>query len=129
MAYGKDLGLQDGITQLLRELTRVDGLHWIRFLYCYPHSISNDLIRLVAEEAKLCKYFDIPYQHASRSVLDRMKRGGHRELYERQIDGIRNDSPDAVESFRMRDFALRLSSDFPTRPTRISTKLRSSQVM
>jgi ribosomal protein S12 methylthiotransferase len=64
-------------------------------LYCYPHSISNDLIRLVAEEAKLCKYFDIPYQHASRSVLDRMKRGGHRELYERQIDGIRRVIPDA----------------------------------
>src|SRR5437016_7201669 len=89
MAYGKDLGLQDGITQLLRGLTRIDGLRWIRFLYCYPHSISHELIRLVAEEAKLCKYFDIPYQHASRSILDRMKRGGYREMYERQIDSIR----------------------------------------
>src|SRR6476646_2507320 len=49
MAYGKDLGLPDGITQLLRDLTRIDGLHWIRFLYCYPHSISSDLVRLVAE--------------------------------------------------------------------------------
>src|SRR5207237_2492482 len=89
------LGLQDGITPLLRDLTRIEGLRWIRFLYCYPHSISHELIRLVAEEAKLCKYFDIPYQHASRSVLERMKRGGHRDMYERQIDGIRKIMPDA----------------------------------
>src|SRR5215813_8884314 len=76
MAYGKDLGMQDGITELLRQLARNEELHWVRFLYCYPHSISTDLVRLVAEEEKLCKYFDIPYQHAGRSVLDRMKRGG-----------------------------------------------------
>src|SRR5215831_2916564 len=54
MAYGKDLGMQDGITELLRQLARIDDLHWVRFLYCYPHSISSDLIRLVAEEEKLC---------------------------------------------------------------------------
>jgi ribosomal protein S12 methylthiotransferase len=95
MAYGKDLGLQDGITLLLRELVRVDGLKWIRFLYCYPHSISNELVRLVAEEERLCRYFDIPYQHASRTVLDRMKRGGNRETYERQVESIRKLVPDA----------------------------------
>ena len=67
MAYGKDIGLQDGITHLLKELVKVDGLHWVRFLYCYPHSISPELIRLVAGEERLCKYFDIPYQHASRT--------------------------------------------------------------
>src|SRR6185503_16308560 len=57
MAYGKDIGLQDGITHLLRELAHVDGLRWIRFLYCYPHSISDELVRLVASEDRLCKYF------------------------------------------------------------------------
>src|SRR5215468_868151 len=93
MAYGKDLGLQDGITLLLRELVKIDGLRWVRFLYCYPHAISSDLIRLVSEESKLCKYFDIPYQHASRSVLDRMKRGGNREMYERQVESIRQRMP------------------------------------
>jgi ribosomal protein S12 methylthiotransferase len=93
MAYGKDLGLQDGITVLLRELVKIDGLRWVRFLYCYPHAISGDLIRLVSEESKLCKYFDIPYQHASRSVLDRMKRGGNREMYERQVESIRQRMP------------------------------------
>jgi ribosomal protein S12 methylthiotransferase len=95
MAYGKDLGMPDGITELLRQLARIEELHWIRFLYCYPHSISTDLVRLVADEEKLCKYFDIPYQHASRSVLDRMKRGGNRDMYERQIDGIRRMMPNA----------------------------------
>jgi ribosomal protein S12 methylthiotransferase len=95
MAYGKDLGMADGVTSLLRELAHVDGLKWVRFLYCYPNTVSESLIRLVAEEEKLCKYFDIPYQHASRGVLDRMKRGGNREAFERQIEQIRKLNPDA----------------------------------
>jgi len=95
MAYGKDLGLPDGVTTLLRELATIDGLHWIRFLYCYPHTISDELVRLVAGEERLCKYFDIPYQHASRTVLERMRRGGSRGLYERQIERIRTLNPSA----------------------------------
>src|SRR5688572_20127252 len=89
MAYGKDIGLANGITVLLRELVKIDGLRWVRFLYCYPNTISEQLVRLVAEEDRLCKYFDIPYQHASSAVLDRMLRGGNRGIYERQIEGIR----------------------------------------
>ena len=61
MAYGKDLGISNGITKLLRELVRIDGLEWVRFLYCYPNMISEELVRLVADEERLCKYFDIPY--------------------------------------------------------------------
>jgi ribosomal protein S12 methylthiotransferase len=95
MAYGKDLGQANGITTLLRELARIDGLKWVRFLYCYPNMVSDELVRLVAEEERLCKYFDIPYQHASRPVLDRMKRGGNRDIYERQIDAIRKLIPGA----------------------------------
>jgi len=95
MAYGKDIGLTNGITTLLRELTKVDGLKWVRFLYCYPNMVSDELVRLVAEEERLCKYFDIPYQHASRSVLERMKRGGNRSIYEKQIESIRKLMPDA----------------------------------
>jgi ribosomal protein S12 methylthiotransferase len=94
MAYGKDLGLADGITTLLRQLAGVDGLKWVRFLYCYPNTVTESLIRLVAEEERLCKYFDIPYQHASRNVLERMKRGGNRDVYERQIENIRKWNPD-----------------------------------
>src|SRR5215813_6571437 len=93
MAYGKDLGLSNGIAALLRALVKIDGLKWIRFLYCYPNMVSDELVRLVAEEQRLCKYFDIPFQHASRPVLERMKRGGHRELYERQIESIRTLMP------------------------------------
>ena len=95
MAYGRDIGLPDGITALLRELVRIDGLQWVRFLYCYPNMVSDDLVRLVAEEDRLCKYFDIPYQHASRNVLDRMRRGGNRSMFERQIDAIRRLMPGA----------------------------------
>jgi len=95
MAYGKDIGIAEGITVLLRELARVDGLKWVRFLYCYPNTVTESLVRLVAEEDRLCKYFDIPYQHASRSVLERMKRGGTRDIYERQIENIRKWNPDS----------------------------------
>jgi len=95
MAYGKDIGMDDGITTLLRQLAAVDGLHWVRFLYCYPHTITDALVRLVSEEERLCKYFDIPYQHASRPVLDRMLRGGSREIYERQVERIRKLNPNA----------------------------------
>jgi ribosomal protein S12 methylthiotransferase len=94
MAYARDLGLPNGITTLLRQLVKIDGLKWVRFLYCYPNMVSDELVRLVAEEERLCKYFDIPYQHASRSVLDRMKRGGNRDIYERQVEGIRKQMPD-----------------------------------
>ena len=95
MAYGKDLGLPNGITALLRELIKIDGLKWVRFLYCYPNMVSDELVSLVAQEGRHCKYFDIPYQHASRSVLERMKRGGNREIYERQIEAIRKIMPEA----------------------------------
>jgi ribosomal protein S12 methylthiotransferase len=95
MAYGKDIGMPDGITTLLRQLVRVDNLKWVRFLYCYPNTITESLVRLVSEEERLCKYFDIPYQHASKSILDRMKRGGSREVFERQIEAIRKWNPHA----------------------------------
>jgi ribosomal protein S12 methylthiotransferase len=95
MAYGKDLGIEHGIAALLRQLLQIDGLQWIRFLYCYPNMVSEDLVQLVADEERLCKYFDIPYQHASRPVLDRMKRGGNWEIYQRQIEGIRKRMPEA----------------------------------
>jgi ribosomal protein S12 methylthiotransferase len=95
MAYGRDIGMTEGITTLLRALAGIDGFQWVRFLYCYPNMVSDALVRLVAEEERLCKYFDIPYQHASRSVLERMKRGGNRGIYERQIEEIRRLMPGA----------------------------------
>src|SRR5438093_319678 len=95
MAYGTDIGLRNGITTLLRELSKIDGFEWIRFLYCYPNMVSDELVRLVSDEERLCKYFDIPYQHASRRILERMLRGGNRNIYERQVENIRRMIPDA----------------------------------
>src|SRR5213080_2234044 len=95
MAYGNDIGLRNAITTLLQELSKIDGFEWIRFLYCYPNMVSDELVRLVSEDERLCKYFDIPYQHASRTVLERMKRGGHRGIYEQQIESIRKLMPNA----------------------------------
>lgn len=95
LAYGKDLGLGPrGLETLLDSLLDVD-IDWIRFLYCYPNLLSPSLIARVADEPRLCSYFDIPYQHASPRVLERMKRGGGRQVFRRQVDQIRRMVPSA----------------------------------
>lgn len=83
--YGLDLGLKDGLADLLRALGGVDGIEWIRVMYTYPNSLSDATLRVMAEEEKVCKYLDMPLQHASSSVLKRMRRGGNRELLERLL--------------------------------------------
>lgn len=70
-SYGQDLGLRHGLAILLRELGKIPGLVWIRFLYCYPDRVADSLIEAVDETPKVAKYFDVPLQHASRSVLKR----------------------------------------------------------
>ena len=57
------------LADLLRKLCRIEGIEWIRFLYSYPEGIDNDLLQVVKEEDKICKYFDIPIQHISNTVL------------------------------------------------------------
>ena len=96
VAYGSDLGLTDGLAQLLEKLADVQGVDWLRFLYCYPTAISDRLLQVVAERPNICKYFDIPLQHASRQVLSRMKRGGNSESYLRLFDRIRTFVPDVA---------------------------------
>ena len=73
--YGDDLD-DDGTTlaALLRELVKVDGLRWIRLLYCYPHAFTDELVELIASEPKICKYVDIPLQHVHDDLLARMQR-------------------------------------------------------
>jgi len=94
--YGSDLGLKNGLAQLVEALSGVDGVDWIRFLYCYPTNITDDLLRVVGEHENICSYFDIPLQHASKRVLSRMRRGGDREHYERMIERIREHVPNAA---------------------------------
>jgi ribosomal protein S12 methylthiotransferase len=72
--YGLDLGLRDGLALLLRALGQVDGVVWIRIMYAYPATMSDAILDAIAGEAKVVKYIDIPLQHASESVLKRMKR-------------------------------------------------------
>jgi ribosomal protein S12 methylthiotransferase len=94
--YGSDLALRDGLARLVDSIADVPGVEWVRFLYCYPTAITDELLRVVAERPNVCKYFDIPLQHASRRVLGRMRRGGGRAAYERLIERIRRRVPDVA---------------------------------
>jgi ribosomal protein S12 methylthiotransferase len=91
--YGEDLGIHHGLAKLLRRLARVEGVDWVRFLYCYPNHVTAELLEVVAEEERLCKYVDIPFQHASANVLHRMRRGGSRAFLEQLVDRIRRRIP------------------------------------
>jgi ribosomal protein S12 methylthiotransferase len=87
--YGEDLGLRDGLPLLLERLAQVEDLHWIRFLYCYPNRITRKLLETIAAHPRLAKYLDIPLQHASRSVLARMKRGSNGDAFLKMLAKIR----------------------------------------
>ena len=91
--YGLDLGLKDGLADLLRALARVDGIEWIRVMYTYPNSLSDATLRVMAEEPKVCKYLDMPLQHASAAMLKRMRRGGNRQLLEKLLTRARDIVP------------------------------------
>lgn len=88
-SYGEDLGLRDGLAMLLRELGKIPDLVWLRALYYYPNRVSDALIEAVAQTPKVCKYFDIPLQHASRSILKSMRRGSSGERFLRLLARIR----------------------------------------
>jgi ribosomal protein S12 methylthiotransferase len=91
--YGADLELKDGLARLVESIANVAGVEWVRFLYCYPTAITDELLRVMAERPNVCNYFDIPLQHVSRRLLSRMRRGGNRQSYERMIKRIRERVP------------------------------------
>jgi len=91
--YGEDLGLRDGLPTLLARLAQIDDLHWIRFLYCYPNRITLTLLETIAAHSRLVNYLDIPLQHASRSVLARMKRGSKADAFLKLLERIRKTIP------------------------------------
>jgi ribosomal protein S12 methylthiotransferase len=91
--YGIDRGERGALARLLRALNRIDGLEWIRMLYLYPTTITDDVLDAMADSSKVCKYVDLPLQHASDSVLKRMKRPGTKAGYERLLDRIRQRVP------------------------------------
>jgi ribosomal protein S12 methylthiotransferase len=94
--YGEDLGLKDGLALLLKKLAGIEALHWVRFLYAYPNKITGRLLETIAENPKICPYMDVPLQHASASVLKRMKRGGGAEVFLKSIAKMRRTVPDLI---------------------------------
>ena len=91
--YGNDRGERGSLARLLRELNRVDGLTWIRLLYLYPTTITDDVLDAMAECEKVCRYVDLPLQHASADVLRRMRRPGNRRTYDKLLARIRTRVP------------------------------------
>ena len=87
--YGEDLGLKDGLALLLDALAGIEGLRWLRFLYAYPNRITGRLLDTMARHANICKYLDVPLQHASPDVLKRMKRGAGAEIFLKTIEKVR----------------------------------------
>ena len=91
--YGEDLGLRDGLAQLLDRLAAIPGLKWLRFLYAYPNRITPRLLEVMGRHDNICKYLDMPLQHAAAPVLKRMRRGGGPEIFLETIGRIRTALP------------------------------------
>ena len=87
--YGEDLGLKDGLATLLDTLARIDGLRWLRFLYAYPNRITRNLLSTIARHDNICKYLDVPLQHASPAVLKTMKRGAGADIFLKTLEKVR----------------------------------------
>ncbi|MCI8344928.1 MAG: 30S ribosomal protein S12 methylthiotransferase RimO [Clostridia bacterium] len=94
--YGIDIYGKPHLAQLLQQLCKIDGIKWIRFLYSYPETITGELIEIVKKEDKICKYFDIPIQHISDSVLKRMNRKSNGKSIRKVIKKLREEIPNVV---------------------------------
>ena len=92
--YGVDLYGKKTLPELLRRLAQIPGLYWIRILYCYPEEITDELIEVIATEPKVCHYLDIPIQHASDNVLQRMGRRTSEQELREMIQKLRERIPD-----------------------------------
>jgi ribosomal protein S12 methylthiotransferase len=92
-SYGEDLGLRDGLAQLLARLSQVEDLLWVRFLYAYPNRVTQRLLDTLASSPRIARYMDMPLQHASRNVLARMKRGSHGDAFLKLLERIRATIP------------------------------------
>src|SRR6185437_11885290 len=81
--FGIDRGERGALSRLLRRLDAIEGLTWILLLYLYPTTITDDVLDAMAQCTKVCRYIDLPLQHASADVLKRMRRPGNRRVYDR----------------------------------------------
>jgi ribosomal protein S12 methylthiotransferase len=87
--YGEDLSLKDGLATLLDALAEIPDLRWLRFLYAYPNRITGKLLETIVRHDNICKYLDLPLQHASPDVLKRMKRGAGAEIFLKTLEKVR----------------------------------------
>lgn len=94
--YGIDLYGEPKLAELLQKLCKIEGIKWIRFLYSYPETITDELIEVVKKEDKICKYFDIPIQHIANPVLKRMNRKSNGESIRKLITKLRKEIPNVV---------------------------------
>ena len=94
--YGEDIYGKSRLAELLQEISKINGIEWIRFLYSYPEGITDELIDTVANNPKIAKYFDIPIQHISNAVLKRMNRKTSKEKIENLLEKIRNKIPNVT---------------------------------
>lgn len=94
--YGEDLYGESRLPQLLKELCKIEGLKWIRTLYCYPERITDELLDTIAEEEKLVKYLEIPIQHCDGKILSAMNRWGDEEKLEALFEKIRSKIPNVI---------------------------------
>ena len=94
--YGIDIYGENKLAELLQELCKIKELKWIRFLYSYPEGITDELIETVARNEKIAKYFDIPIQHSSDTILKKMNRKTNKKQIKEIISKIRNKIPDAI---------------------------------
>lgn len=92
--WGKDIYGEKRLPMLLKELCKVEGIRWIRLLYCYPEEITDELIQVIKEEPKICHYLDMPIQHSSDAILKRMGRRTSRQELEDIIGKLRREIPD-----------------------------------
>lgn len=94
--FGIDIYGEPKLAKLLEELCKIEGIEWIRFLYAYPETITDELIQVVKNNDKICKYFDIPIQHISDKVLKRMNRKSDSKSIKELIQKIRNQIPEVI---------------------------------
>ena len=94
--YGVDLYGHSRLAELLKDLEKIEGIKWIRFLYSYPETITDELINVVKDSKKICHYFDLPIQHISNDVLKRMNRKSDQESIYNLVNKLRKEIPDVI---------------------------------
>jgi ribosomal protein S12 methylthiotransferase len=111
--YGEDLGMKDGLAQLLDSLAQIPDLKWLRFLYAYPNKVTGRLLETIAKHDNICKYLDMPLQHASSAVLKSMRRGGSADIFLKTLARVRAAVPGiAIRTTFITGFPGETEADF-----------------